>query len=95
MSGIMVCYPIACVEWTLYAHVVAMSIVQCKLMQMNVVPTHTLIIAKHPIAYPIGQSIGHYIAHWYIAIESTLYDGRTGRLSLGDREARPNRADPH
>ena len=36
-----VCFPIACVEWTLYAHHVAMSIDQCKLMQMNVVSTHT------------------------------------------------------
>ena len=64
-------------------------------MQMNVVATHTLIIAEHSIAYPIVQSIGHYIAHLYIAIESTLYDGQTGRLSLGDPDARPNGADPH
>ena len=45
----MVCYPIACVEWSLYAHVVAMSIDQSELMQMNVVLTHT-----H--AYRIGSN---------------------------------------
>jgi hypothetical protein len=35
------CCLIAGVEWALYACGVAMSIVQCKLMQMNVGATHT------------------------------------------------------
>ena len=40
MSGIIVCYPIACVEWTLYACIVAMSIGQYKLNDIYVAHTH-------------------------------------------------------
>ena len=72
-----------------------MSTDQCKL-NANECGIHTHAHhcrAFHRVSY--RQSIGHYIAHWYIAIESTLYPGRTGRLSLGDPDARPNGADPH
>ena len=58
-----VCYPIACVEWTLYAHRVAMSSDQCKL-NANECGIHTHAHhckAFHRVFY--RQSIGHYIAH--------------------------------
>ena len=58
-----VCYPIACVEWTLYACIVAMSIDQSEISANQCgMHTHTHHCrASHRVFY--RQSIGHHIAH--------------------------------